>query len=206
MPKLQLHWSPRSPFVRKAMIVAHETGLVRDIALVRTRVAMAEPNAALLPENPLSKIPTLLVDGVALYDSGVICEYLDHLAGGGLLPAGAGRWDALTRQSLGDGMMDALVLWRNERMRPADHQNKALLASFAVKIGAALDQLERQARGFAAAPLDLGYIALGCALGYLDYRFADLGWRAGRPALAAWHESFETRPSAKATVPGDEEG
>jgi glutathione S-transferase len=204
MPKLQLHWSPRSPFVRKVMIVAHETGLVRDIALVRTRVAMAEPNAALLPDNPLSKIPTLVADGEAIYDSAVICEYLNSLAGTDLLPAGAARWDALTRQSLGDGMMDTLVLWRNERMRPADHQNKALLAAFAVKIAAALDHLEHQAPF--AVPFDLGHIALGCALGYLDYRFADHNWRVGRPALAAWHATFEARASVKATVPSEEEG
>src|SRR6516165_7432240 len=98
---MKLHWSPRSPFVRKVMIAAHETGLVDLWTCVRTVVAMTAPNAALLPDNPLSKIPTLVLDdGSALYDSGVICEYLDALDGKPqLFPAeGAARLIALRRQ------------------------------------------------------------------------------------------------------------
>jgi glutathione S-transferase len=189
--------------VRKVMIVAHETGLANQIELMRTKVAMAEPNAALLPDNPLNKLPTLLVDGVPIYDSSVICEFLDGQAGGGLFPAGPARWDALTRQSLGDGMLDALVLWRNERARPAGQQNKDLLAAFSLKIATALDQLEGRVAAFTDQPFDIGHIAIGVALGYIDYRFADLRWRASRPRLAGWHGQFEARPSAKATVPDD---
>src|SRR6476620_2299768 len=113
---MKLHWSPRSPFVRKVMVFAHETALVDRLNCVRTVVAMKAPNAALLPDNPLSKIPTLVLDdGTALYDSGVICEYLDTLhAGPFLFPAqGPARWTALRRQALGDGLLDFLLLWRH---------------------------------------------------------------------------------------------
>jgi glutathione S-transferase len=117
---MKLHWSPRSPFVRKVMVFAHEAGLVDRLTCVRTVVAMKEPNAALLADNPLSKIPTLVLeDGSSLYDSGVICEYLDTLHGRTkLFPAeGQARWTALRRQALGDGFLDFLLLWRHERER-----------------------------------------------------------------------------------------
>ena len=110
---MKLHWSPRSPFVRKVMIAAHETGLVDRLTCVRTVVAMTAPNAALLSDNPLSKIPTLVLDdGSALYDSGVICEYLDTLHDGSkLFPADAkARWTALRRHALGSGLLDLLIL------------------------------------------------------------------------------------------------
>ena len=104
--KIKLHWSPKSPFVRKVMIAAHELGLTDRIERVRTVTTMLRPNPDLLPDNPLSKIPTLVLpDGSPLYDSLTICEYFDHLAGGGrLFPLpGAERWQALLWHSLGDG-------------------------------------------------------------------------------------------------------
>ena len=118
---MKLHWSPRSPFVRKVMVAAHELGLADRIDRVRTVVRMTQPNADLLPDNPLSKIPTLvLADGTVLIDSVVICEYLDALAGGGKLfpPSGPERWTALARHALGNGLLDILILWRNERDKP----------------------------------------------------------------------------------------
>ena len=117
---MKLHWSPRSPFVRKVMIVAHERGLVERITCVRTVAAMTKPHAELMRDNPLSKIPTLVRDdGVVIYDSPVICEYLDGLDGAPkLFPAGGeARLVALRRQALGDGFLDLLVLARNERER-----------------------------------------------------------------------------------------
>ncbi|MBO1076849.1 glutathione S-transferase family protein [Roseomonas marmotae] len=201
-PRPTLHWSPRSPFVRKVMIAAHELGLVEQIALVRTVVRMGQPNHDLLPDNPLSKIPTLVLpDGSTIFDSLTICEYLDAQAGGGRLlpPAGPARWVALTRHALGNGYLDLLILWRNERDKPAERQTQEWLDSFATKSQATLARLERDAPDLGATPFDLGHIALGCALSYLDFRFADLDWRAGRPALAAWHEGFAARPSVLAT-------
>jgi glutathione S-transferase len=198
--ELRLHWSPRSPFVRKVMIAAHETGTVGRIETVRTKVAMVAPNRALLPDNPLGKIPTLVLpDGSTLYDSVVICEYLDTLHDGPkLFPAnGPARFVALTRHALGNGMLDALILWRNERERAAPMQ--VLLDAFALKTEATLAALERIAPDLAATPFGIGHIAIGCALSYLDFRFASLAWRDAHPALAAWHASFNARPSVQAT-------
>ena len=197
---MKLHWSPRSPFVRKVMVFAHETGLVDRLTCVRTVVAMKAPNAALLPDNPLSKIPTLVLDdGSPLYDSGVICEYLDTLHDQAkLFPAkGAARWAALRRQALGDGFLDFLLLWRHERERSPPSQ--MLLDAFASKYQATMKSLEREAMALGRTPFGIGHIAIGCGLSYLDFRFPDLGWRDGYPQIATWHASFAQRPSAKAT-------
>jgi glutathione S-transferase len=199
---MKLLWSSRSPFVRKVMVAAHELGLADRIDRVRTVVRMTQPNQDLLPDNPLSKIPTLvLADGTVLIDSVVICEYLDALAGGGKLfpPSGPERWTALARHALGNGLLDILILWRNERDKPEGKRLPELLDSFAVKTRAALDRLERDAPDFPAARFGIDQIAVGCCLSYLDFRFPDLDWRNGRPNLAAWHEGFCARPSAQAT-------
>ena len=197
---MKLHWSPRSPFVRKVMVFAHETGLVDRLTCVRTVVAMKAPNAALLPDNPLSKIPTLVLDdGSPLYNSGVICEYLDTLHDQAkLFPAeGAARWAALRRQALGDGFLDFLLLWRHERERSPPSQT--LLDAFASKYQATMKSLEREAMALGRTPFGIGHIAIGCGLSYLDFRFPDLDWRDGYPQIATWHASFAQRPSAKAT-------
>ena len=197
---MKLHWSPRSPFVRKVMIAAHETGLVDRLTCVRTVVAMTAPNAALLSDNPLSKIPTLVLDdGSALYDSAVICEYLDSLHDGPkLFPADAkARWTALRRHALGSGLLDLLILWRDERGRPQPSQPH--IDAYAVKYAAAQDALEKEAPALVVTPFGIGHIAIGCALSYADFRFSHLDWCAEHPRLAAWHQSFSQRPSARAT-------
>ena len=127
---LQLHWSPKSPFVRKVMICIHELGMDAEIGKIRSVAAMLKPNAALMQDNPLSKIPTLLLeDGSALFDSVVICEYLNERAGGSLFPAGGpAKWQALRWHALGNGLLDALILWRNERER--EQALPALLDAF----------------------------------------------------------------------------
>jgi len=201
---MKLHWSPRSPFVRKVLIVAHELGRADELDLIRSRAAMAEINPALSADNPMNKLPTLVLDdGRALYDSAVICDYLDSV--GLLHPADReARIDAARRQALGDGLLDLLVLWRNERDRPADRQSPAHLAAWEGKVVQVLDRLEIEAHSFAATRLDIGDVAIGCALGYLDFRFRSLDWRAGRTALAAWAAAFEARPSACATRAQDD--
>lgn len=199
---MKLHWSPRSPYVRKVMIAAHELGLADRIECVRSVAAMTTPNPAIMADNPLSKIPTLVLDdGMALFDSDVIVEYLDDLGGRGRLipPPGPARWEALARSALGSGLLDALILWRNEREKPQAQQTPEWLAAFATKTQATLDRLERAASAMSARKFDVGDIAVGCALSYLDFRFADLSWRDGRAALAAWHATFQARPSARAT-------
>jgi glutathione S-transferase len=198
---MRLHWSPRSPFVRKVMVAAHELGLAERIERQRSVVAMAAPNAAVMADNPLGKIPTLLLeDGTVLYDSLVICEYLDGLAGGPTLfpPAGPARWTELRRHALANGLLDVLILWRHERERGTP--TPALLDAFALKTHRVLDALEGEVAEVAAAPLGIGAITIGVLGGYLDFRFADLGWREGRPALAAWHAEFAERPSMRATA------
>ena len=197
---MKLHWSPRSPFVRKVMVFAHETGLVDRLTCTRTVVAMKTPNATLLPDNPLSKIPTLVLDdGSPLYNSGVICEYLDTLHDRAKLfpPDGPARWTALRRQALGDGFLDFLLLWRHERERSPPSQT--LLDAFAAKYRATMMSLEQEATALDLAPFGVGHIAIGCSLSYLDFRFVDLGWRGGYPRIAVWHASFAQRPSVKAT-------
>jgi glutathione S-transferase len=202
---MKLHWSPRSPFVRKVMIVADERGFLDRLECVRTVAAMTKPHAALMADNPLSKIPTLVLDdGTALYDSPVICEYLDALDGKPqLFPVDrARRMLALRRQALGDGFLDLLVLTRNERLRAQPSEEH--LASAAARSAAVLDSLEREADALAASAFDIGHIAIGCALSYLDFRFADLDWRKGHPRLAAWHHGFAARPSVRASEPVDD--
>jgi len=197
---VKLHWSPRSPFVRKVMIAAHELGVADRIETVRTVVAMSKPNRGLLQDNPLGKIPTLVLDdGTVLFDSLTICEYLDSLGGPRLFPAGPQRWTALTRHALGTGLLDTLILWRNERDKPEGRQTPEWLAAFELKTAASLDRLETMVPELEAAPFGIGHIAIGCALSYLDFRFTGYGWRHGRGRLAAWHEAFEARPSVQAT-------
>jgi glutathione S-transferase len=202
---MKLHWSPRSPFVRKVMIVAHERGLVDRLNCVRTVAAMTTPHPELMRDNPLSKIPTLVLDdGTALYDSPVICEYLDALDGKPqLFPIEREpRMVALRRQALGDGFLDLLVFARNERLR--EEPSEVHLRSAAVRSAAVLDNLEREAQALMASGFDIGHIAIGCALSYLDFRFADQEWRNGHPGLARWHAGFAARPAVEATRPVDD--
>ena len=199
---MKLHWSPRSPYVRKVMILAHETGLADRLDLVRTVVSSTEPHRELLLDNPLCKIPTLVLDdSMALFDSRVICEYLDGLhAGAKLFPAeGRARMAALRWQAMGDGLLDALLPLRNERMKDATMRNPAIIAALETKVRATLDAMDKEAGALAAAPFSIGQIAVGGSLCYVDFRFAEMAWRTTRPALATWHATFCERPSVSGT-------
>lgn len=203
---MKLHWSPRSPFVRKVTILLQETGLDKQVSHIRSVAAIAVPNAALMLDNPLSQIPTLVLDdGQVLYDSPVICEYLDSLHDGPRFfpAAGPARWLALRRQALADGMLTILLVWRQERMKTSAQQLPDWLASFATKINASLARLEQEAPALSRDGFDIGHVSIGCMLSYLDYRFSDLDWRTGHPALAAWHAGFAQRPAVIATAPDD---
>jgi glutathione S-transferase len=198
---MKLFWSSRSPFVRKVMVVAHEVGVAGRIETERVVVGADKPNAQVMRANPLNKIPTLLLDdGTALYDSRVICEYLDSLHGGArLFPVEAkARLGALRRQALGDGLMEVLVARLGEQNRPPQTRSETHLAAYRLKIAAALDWLEREAGGL-REPIDIGQVAIACALAHLDFRFGADQWRSGRDALAAWHADFARRPSMRAT-------
>jgi glutathione S-transferase len=198
---MRLHWSPKSPYVRKVMICAHELGLIERLELVRSVAAMLKPNERLMQDNPLSKIPTLVLDdGFTLFDSVVICEYFNDLVGGSLFPRqGADKWQALRWHAFGDGLLDALILWRNERER--DVPLPALLDAFELKTRASLKQLDDEAQALNETPFSIGHIAVGCALGYLDYRFDEWGWRTVAPRLADWYAEMRARPSFRHTEP-----
>jgi glutathione S-transferase len=207
MQDMLLHWSPRSPFVRKVMIVAHELGLASRLRTVRTVVTAAVANLELMKENPQSRLPTLrLADGTAIYDSPVICEYLDSLHDGEKLFPSAfpERLVALRRQALGDGMLDSLVAWRGEQLRPAEQRSAKLMDAWRLKTRTSVDMLEGDAEALGASRFSIGHVALGVALGYIDFRFAELAWRDGHPRLTQWYDTFAARPSVRANQPADE--
>jgi len=199
---MKLRFSPTSPYVRKVTVTAIELGLDGRIERVPTNTQ--DPKSDHAEDNPLGKVPALVTDeGERLYDSPVICEHLDSLADGpGLFPpAGAERWRALRRQALADGILDAAILKMLEtKRRPEALRWDGWIRLQSGKIAKALDQLEREADGL-AGPLTIGEIAVGCALGYLDFRFPAEDWGATRPHLAAWYEGFAQRPSMQQTVP-----
>ena len=204
---MKLHWSPRSPFVRKVMVCAHELSIADRIETVYALVSLAQVNPDVLKVNPIGRIPALETEsGMVLYDSHVICEYLDAEHGGSkLFPKDAPRrWDALRRLALGDGMLETGVLWRSERTRPAPQQSSPILLAFDLKMAHALDAVEADANALKLDGIDIGEIGIGCALGYLDFRFIELDWRARCPKAAKWFESFGARPSMQKTAPYDE--
>jgi glutathione S-transferase len=193
---MQLLYSAMSPFARKVRVVAFELGLAERLELVPATPYTDESLRAI---NPLSKIPILVPDaGEPIFDSPVICEFLEHLAGASLTPAsGPERWAALTRQALADGMGDAALAIVRERLRDGD-QRQDLFDRQAAALNAALDKLE--AEGLPADRFQIGEIAVAAQLAYLDGR-AVLAWREGRPNLAAWYEIASRRTSMVATAP-----
>ena len=200
---LTLYHSHNSPYVRKVMVLIHEAGLLDQVTLITGSGTPLDPGTAPLAENPLGKVPVLArPDGGALYDSRVICRYLDALAGGGVYPAGARLWDALTLEATADGIMDAALLMTYEdRLRPEENRLPAFVDGQWAKIARALDALEARWMAYLAGPLCIGQIALGCALGYLDLRHGARGWQASHPQLAGWQAGFAGRDSMAATQP-----
>jgi glutathione S-transferase len=189
---MRLFHSATSPFSRKVLVTASELGIALDLVTVATLPTRA--NADLKQVNPLAQIPVLVTDdGETLYDSRVICEYLD--ADGRLTPrSGARRWTALRQQALADGVTDAAVLIRYETfLRPAELRWTDWITGQQAKIVAGLDELERD------PPLgdrvDLGAISVACALSYIELRSPVDDPRERCPKLYAWYASFRTRPS-----------
>jgi len=200
---MKIFFAPASPFVRKCLVAAAELGLREGIELVSAAAHPVNRDKNVVAHNPLGKIPTLLADdGSVLYDSRVICEYLNALGDGHLLPReGNARWSVLAEQALADGICDAAVLTRYETFaRPEPLRWNEWIAGQLEKVTSGLDFIEERAAGFADR-VDLGTIAFGCALGYLDFRFASLAWRDNRPHAAAWFERFGERPSMIDTRP-----
>ncbi len=200
---MKLFHSPASPFVRKVTVVLHETGQQDDVTLVPAMGTALEPGTMPVARNPLGKLPTLeRDDGTALYDSRVICRFLDERGQGRLYPPAPTLWETLTLEATADGIMDAALLMVYEhRLRPPELVMPEILEAQWTKVVRALDALEGRWLSHLAGPIDMGQIALGCALGYVDFRLADRDWRQGRNTLAAWYAQFAERPSMQATRP-----
>ncbi len=201
---MKLFHNIASPFVRKVRVLAAETGQSARIELVQSVFTPVQPDRELFGSNPLGKIPTLLLDdGTALYDSRVICEYLDSLhEGPKMFPAlGPARWAALTRQAQGDGILDAAVGTRYElALRDPSRQWPEWIENQRQKYRRSLDALEAESGSLDGA-VDIGVITAACALGYLDFRYPDEGWRDARPGLAGWYAAFRERESMRTTAP-----
>lgn len=200
---MRLFHSPTSPYVRKVMVLLHETGLLPRVELVTGSGTPLDPGAAPLEANPLGKIPALeREDGPALYDSRVICRFLDDHAGAGFYPPAPLLWDVLVLEATADGILDAALLMVYEsRLRPEELRFAPWVEGQWAKIDRALDMIEARWIPHLSGPLDMGQVALACALGYLDFRHATRDWRATRPHLAAWEAAMAARPSLQATRP-----
>lgn len=202
---LQLLFAPTSPFVRKVMVCAHLTGQAANIRLLDSAAHPVRRDPRIAAHNPLAKVPTLILeDGQALYDSRVICEYLVAQAGAGAIfpVSGSERWTALTRQALGDGLLDAALLARYElTARPVQVQWPTWREALLTKVGACLVAIEAIASDLRDRDPTIGEITIGCALGYLDFRFPELDWRARCPDASRWDAAFQDLPAMRATRP-----
>lgn len=194
---MKIAYSPNSPYVRKAMACAIVHGLTVE------KWVPAAGSGELANTNPLSKVPTLVTDdGMVLYDSPVICEYLDSLASGPKLfpPAGPARWNALRQMALGDGMMDACQPRRREIALPQDAGRIEYIATQRAKVDRAIVVLEAEADKLGALTT-IGEITIACALGYLDFRYANEPWRPAAPKLTAWYARVSAMPPIAQTAP-----
>jgi glutathione S-transferase len=197
---MKLLFSPTSPYVRKVRIVALEKGIASEIEIVPA--SPFDADGPVVAANPLSKIPALILeDGTALYDSPVICEYLDCLGAGPRLlpPNGQARWSALRLQALADGVLDAAFSSVMELRRPETERS----ADWIQRWRSAISRSVLAASDMLTAPdaWGLGEISLACALGYVDFRLPDIVWRPNAALLAAWYERQLPRASFAATAP-----
>ena len=195
---MKLFYSTTSPFVRKVMATAIAAGVETKIERVTTNPWESPPE--LLAQNPLAKVPCLISDdGLGLFDSPVICDYIASLGDGSLLAAGGTvRWIQLKQQALADGIMDAAIIRRNEATRPEEDARAKNMERQRQIMEGGLAALEHEPP---ADQLDIGTITIGCCLGYLDLRFAHEPWRDAHPKLDRWFTAFSQRPEMTETAP-----
>lgn len=200
---MRLRYAKASPFVRKVMVALHETGMLDRVTLEEGAGSPMAPNPDNVAVNPLGKIPCLVTeDGASIFDSRVICRWVDAAAGGTLYPTGDALWPTLVLEATADAIMEAgLAVVYEGRLRPEGIRFSDWTDAQRRKILSACDWLEADGAARLAGEADMGRLAIACALGYVDFRLGDLGWRDGRPALAAWAESMTQRPSLAATAP-----
>ena len=200
---MRLYASPTSPFVRKVIVTAHEGGLRERIEVLHRTISPLTMDEEVNGLNPAGKIPVLATDdGQTVLDSKFICEYLDAQMDSDrkVIPAGRNRWDVLSLQSMGDGIMESGVLLRfDATLKPEEYRWDGWQEAQMVKITRTVDHLETRAAEFEDR-IDVGVIAIACALAYLDFRFGDtVDWRTGHPRLTAWFERFRQRESMVAS-------
>ncbi|MFC4272029.1 glutathione S-transferase [Sneathiella chungangensis] len=198
---MKLCYSALSPFVRKVRVTAIEHDLMGKIEIVDSD--HSDMFKGINPANPLGKVPSLtLANGETLFDSYVICEYLDSIGSGpSLFPEkGPERWKVLTLHAMANGMTDAAYQRRMDSLMPEGEGSPSWSNRLKLAMESSLDEMEKQAEGYGDT-VNIGTIAVGCALGYHDFRFSHEQWRNGRPKLAAWYERFAARPSMAQTVP-----
>ncbi len=195
---MKLYHNPASPYTRKVMVLAHETGLIDRISLMPIKVW--EETDRIRSDNPLGKIPTLINDqGQAVYDSTVICAYLDTLHNGPkMIPEGEARWPVEILHALAQGMTDAALTLRADVMRGREKEPDFYSKRMRATIKSACDEAERRITEI-EGHINLATIAMGVGLAYVDFRFPELGWREGHPRLTEWYGAFAKRPSMKAT-------
>ena len=202
---MKLYHSPTSPYVRKVMLTLHLTGQLGDVELIPGSGTPLASNPETLKANPLGKVPCLVTDaGDAIYDSRVICRYLDWRGKGGLYPEGADLFPVLTAEALADGIIDAGLLGVYEwRLRPEDKRFQPYVDGQVGKITRGLDVME-QAAVVLDGPVNAAKVAAGACLGYMDFRYPQLNWRDTRPKLAAWFEGFAATSAMQVTaIPAD---
>jgi glutathione S-transferase len=186
------------------MVLAIEKGLEGRIEKMPTSASPLTRDATLTSKNPLGKVPCLITDdGIALFDSSVICSYIDSLSAPHFIPTDTkGRYETLTLESLADGFLDAGILLRYEHaLRPEAKRWDDWVNGQMGKIMGAMDALESTYATKLDGPLTLGQIAVGCALGWFDFRYGSVEWRKSRPKLAAFAKRISDRPSMQATKP-----
>ena len=199
---MKLIYSGLSPFARKVSVVLRETGLIDDTTLVEVSTTPVNSADAAVTANPSGKIPSLVLeDGSSVYDSRIICRYLNDRAGTDLYPNDA-IWKILTLEATVDAIMDAAVLMTYERrIRPEDMVYEPWVEAQWAKAERSINAVASDWGDFLEGPLNIGQIGIACALGYVDFRHADRDWRSANPALAEWFAAFSTRPAMEATRP-----
>ncbi len=203
---LKLFHSPASPFVRKVLVCAYEKGISAEIEKLPSQAWPVKRDPEIVRQNPSGQVPTALTeDGAALYDSRVICAFVDTMSDDvPLVPSDLkGRFAAMTLEALADTVLGAALLCRYEKvLRPEEFYWDLWHDSQMEKVDSGLDDLEDRWMDTLNGPINIGTIATACALGYLDFRFSDKDWRNAHPKLAAWFGKFSARPSMTATMPG----
>ena len=200
---MKLYHSPASPFVRKVMVLLHELDRADQVDVKDVTTTALQSDPSLVAANPLARLPSLeRPDGGTLYDSRVITAYLNDIFDGGYYPQGAARWDVLTLEATGDGIMDSAVsMVYEKRLRPENQQSSDWIEAQWAKVARTLSALNDRWMSHLSAPLNMGQISVACALSYLDFRLDARNWRQGNVALSNWHNDVSARPSMQATQP-----